>query len=214
MSYYDFTKAHSQPLVQNSQSSQPLYTQFDQAVTQNQQAMQPLDIQYNPSSSQTNYVGVSQQQMPRLLQQPPMLPSVVTYKNEDSSESFSGSQSNRKQSMFGADDEASSSDNGKLPKTGPKRRRKPLIKGTEEYKKRRERNNEAVKKSRIKSKEKTCETQEKVSELAAENKMLLDKVSELSKEFELLKDLYQTHSRTTSEPQKIDLSTLLEPTDD
>lgn len=207
MSYYDFTKAHLQPSVQSQQSS------FD--LSQNSQP--DMMVQHTSSSIPTNsYMSNMSQQYPQHLQQS-MLPSVINYSNEDSGESTNNLQSNRKQSMFGADDEASSSasDTSRIPQssTGPKRKRKPLVKGSDEYKRRRERNNEAVKKSRIKSKEKTCETQEKVNELAVENKNLLEKVSTLSREFELLKDLYQTHARTTNEQGEINLSTLLDPSD-
>lgn len=216
MSYYDFTKAHSQPLVQNLQLSQQSY-QFNQSEQNPQNLQGDMMLQHNSTGVQSNLMGISQQ-YPQHLQQP-MLPSVLQYANEDSEGSSSNVQSNRKQSMFGADDEGSSmssSDNGKVAKssTGPKRKRKPLIKGSDEYKRRRERNNEAVKKSRIKSKEKTSETQQKVDLLASENRELQEKVSALSKEFDLLKDLYQTHTKTTNEPQDIDLSSLLEPSND
>lgn len=210
MSYYDFTKAHSQqPLVQSQQASYDL--------SQNQNTQPDMMVQHTTTSIPSNsFMNVSQQ-YPHHLQQS-MLPSVINYSNEDSGGSSNNVQSNRKQSMFGADDEATSSsasDTSRVAKssTGPKRKRKPLVKGSDEYKRRRERNNEAVKKSRIKSKEKTCETQEKVNELAIENKNLLEKVSTLSREFELLKDLYQTHARTTNEQDEINLSTLLDPSD-
>ena len=75
-----------------------------------------------------------------------------------------------------------------------------------------EKNNEAVKQSRIKSKAKTAEIQDQVNVLMQENQLLNLKVASLTKEFELLKDLYQAHAKYTpsSEPvQEIDLRTLM-----
>lgn len=69
-----------------------------------------------------------------------------------------------------------------------------LDKNSDEYKKRRERNNIAVKKSRNKSKQKTQETIQRVSELRAENERLENKVSILHKELSFLKDLFLAHT--------------------
>jgi len=57
------------------------------------------------------------------------------------------------------------------------------------YRKRRERNNIAVKKSREKSRQKARETEMRVNELKEENAKLEDRVSLLSKELGLLKEL-------------------------
>lgn len=65
-----------------------------------------------------------------------------------------------------------------------------LDKNSSEYKKRRERNNLAVKKSRNKSKLKTQQTMQRVAELKAENERLETKVAILSKELNFLKDLF------------------------
>lgn len=96
------------------------------------------------------------------------------------------------------------------------KKRKQLDKGSEEYRKRREKNNEAVKKSRIKSKAKTVETQDQVNVLMQENQLLNQKVASLTKEFELLKDLYQAHAKyapSSAPVQEIDLRTLMAPDD-
>lgn len=69
-----------------------------------------------------------------------------------------------------------------------------LDKNSEEYRKRRERNNLAVKKSRNKSKLKTEETMKRVRELKAENDKLETKVKLLSKELSFLKDLFLAHA--------------------
>jgi CCAAT/enhancer binding protein (C/EBP) gamma len=123
-----------------------------------------------------------------------------------------------KRSFHGEDDEASfsegSSSNAGTPSGVSKttgRKRKPLDKGSDEYRRRREKNNEAVKKSRIKSKVKTAETQDQVNELIHENQLLNQKVASLSKEFELLKELYQAHAKNPGSQDEIDLRTLMAP---
>ncbi|KAI1300004.1 CCAAT/enhancer-binding protein gamma [Halotydeus destructor] len=73
------------------------------------------------------------------------------------------------------------------------RRKTPLDKNSDEYRKRRERNNEAVKKSRSKAKEKTQATVERVNKLQAENSTLHQRIEVLSKEFDFLKDLLNSH---------------------
>ena len=133
--------------------------------------------------------------------------------NEDSS-------SQATQQRAAADDEASFSESSESTanvsaSTKPSaKKRKQLDKGSDEYRKRREKNNEAVKKSRIKSKAKTVETQDQVNQLIHENQLLNQKVASLTKEFELLKDLYQAHAKyaPSNEPvREIDLRTLMDP---
>lgn len=109
-----------------------------------------------------------------------------------------------------------SSSNHDTSKKPTSKKRKQLDKGSEEYRKRREKNNEAVKKSRIKSKVKTAETQDQVNVLMHENQLLNQKVASLTKEFELLKDLYQAHVKyapSGAPAQEIDLRTLMAPED-
>lgn len=97
-------------------------------------------------------------------------------------------------------------------KTSKPKKRKPLEKGTKEYRKRREKNNEAVKKSRTKSKEKMNETQEQVNKLIMENQELQNKVQNLSKEFEVLRDLYTSHITISNLPmENLDLTSLIQP---
>ena len=69
-----------------------------------------------------------------------------------------------------------------------------LDKNSDEYKKRRERNNMAVKKSRNKSKQRTQQTMQRVTELKEENERLETKVKILSKELSFLKDLFLAHA--------------------
>nr|KAG5709041.1 hypothetical protein BaRGS_004680 [Batillaria attramentaria] len=71
-------------------------------------------------------------------------------------------------------------------------------KQNEDYRKRRERNNIAVRKSRQLSRQKAKVTQEKVSQLRQENKELEQKVQLLSKELSVLRDLFMS---TAAVPQ-------------
>jgi len=64
-------------------------------------------------------------------------------------------------------------------------------KDTAEYVEKRERNNEAVKKSREKSREQAKHTVEKVTKLRSENEHLEQQVEILSKELVVLKDLFK-----------------------
>lgn len=68
---------------------------------------------------------------------------------------------------------------------------KQVIKYSDEYHDRRLKNNEAVKKSRMKAKEKQKVTEGKMSELAQENRVLNDRVDLLMKELQVLKSLYK-----------------------
>lgn len=79
----------------------------------------------------------------------------------------------------------------------PKRAR--MGKDTDEYLKRRERNNIAVKKSRERSRQKAKETIEQVNTLRAENEMLEQKVQILSKELSVLKDLFLAHAGSVTQ---------------
>ncbi|KAM3961407.1 inverted repeat binding protein 18 kDa isoform 1-T2 [Aphomia sociella] len=82
----------------------------------------------------------------------------------------------------------------------------------EDYRKRRDRNNEAVKKSRFKSKQRTQETFTRVSKLKEENKVLEEKVKTLTKELQFLKELFLAHASNAQNAkfEGIDLEKLLE----
>lgn len=71
-----------------------------------------------------------------------------------------------------------------------------MEKDTEEYRRLRDRNNEAVKKSRSKTKLRTQKTLDKVEKLRGENSKLEDKISGLKKELDLLKELFISHAGT------------------
>ena len=90
------------------------------------------------------------------------------------------------------EDESSEASAEKKRKTsdsnGPKS--KSLEKGSEEYVKKRQRNNLAVKKSRERSKQRIQETQERVDQLTEENQELQTKVTLLSKELNVLRALF------------------------
>ena len=79
--------------------------------------------------------------------------------------------------------------------------KKVILEDTEEYRRKRDRNNIAVKKSRERSRAKAKETLEKVEKLKKENADLEYKVQLLSKELSVLKDLFLTHAGAVQEIQ-------------
>ncbi|KAK4025681.1 hypothetical protein OUZ56_014732 [Daphnia magna] len=86
-----------------------------------------------------------------------------------------------------------------------------LEKDTEEYRKLRDRNNEAVKKSRTRTKLRTQSTLDKVEKLRDENTKLEDRIEGLKKELELLKELFVSHAGTKSMKRltEVDLDVLI-----
>ena len=81
----------------------------------------------------------------------------------------------------------------KAPSSRSSRRsssKKNVPKNSDEYRRKRERNNIAVRKSRFKSKQKFAETQRKVDELLDENDQLQNKVSLLTRELNVLRNLF------------------------
>lgn len=82
----------------------------------------------------------------------------------------------------------------------PSKMKKPSAdKDSEEYRQRRERNNLAVKKSRMRSKQKAMDTQQRVNELKEENERLEAKIKLLSKELSVLKDLFLEHAHNLAD---------------
>ena len=77
---------------------------------------------------------------------------------------------------------------GKAPKKSSKK--KMPDKSTKEYREKRERNNIAVRKSREKNRLQILETQRRVKDLEEENSALQSKITLLSKELKVLKDLF------------------------
>ncbi|XKL66425.1 hypothetical protein PGB90_009845 [Kerria lacca] len=83
----------------------------------------------------------------------------------------------------------------------------------EDYRKKRDKNNQAVKKSRVKSRLRTQETMERVQKLKTENDMLEEKIKILSKELGFLKDLFLAHAGSqNSNIEGVDLESLLSDT--
>ncbi|XP_020295265.1 CCAAT/enhancer-binding protein gamma isoform X3 [Pseudomyrmex gracilis] len=81
------------------------------------------------------------------------------------------------------------------PKNKENKRKKQLEEqGDEDYRKRRDRNNQAVKRSRVKSKLRTQQTLERVNQLKTENELLEEKIKMLTKELGFLKDLFLAHA--------------------
>ena len=64
----------------------------------------------------------------------------------------------------------------------------------EEYLNKRARNNDAVKRSRQKAREKANETNSRVQKLKNENEKLEEKIKLLSKELTFLKDIFLAHA--------------------
>lgn len=82
----------------------------------------------------------------------------------------------------------------------PRKMKKPSAdKDSDEYRQRRERNNLAVKKSRMRSKQKAMDTQQRVNELKEENERLEAKIKLLSKELSVLKDLFLEHAHNLAD---------------
>nr|ACO15152.1 CCAAT/enhancer-binding protein gamma [Caligus clemensi] len=67
-------------------------------------------------------------------------------------------------------------------------------KASPDYLTKRARNNEAVKRSREKSRQKANETHDRVDSLKKENEMLEERIKLLSKELTFLKDIFMAHA--------------------
>ncbi|XP_053683864.1 CCAAT/enhancer-binding protein [Sabethes cyaneus] len=87
-----------------------------------------------------------------------------------------------------------------LPHVSRKSQQKHIDKGTDEYRRRRERNNIAVRKSREKAKVRSREVEEKVKTLLKEKDVLLRKIEEKNNEIQLYKQLYM-HLMNHSNPE-------------
>ncbi|KAK0051423.1 CCAAT/enhancer-binding protein gamma, partial [Biomphalaria pfeifferi] len=92
---------------------------------------------------------------------------------------------------------------------GGKTKRQKLEKNSDEYKRRRERNNVAVRKSREASRQKAKDTIEKVARLREENQALEQKVTILNKELGVLRDLFLTHATATATVQAGNVANVL-----
>ena len=68
---------------------------------------------------------------------------------------------------------------------------KKVIKYSDEYRHQRIKNNESVKNSRMKAKEKQKETEGRMNKLAEENRTLNERVDTLMKELQVLRSLYK-----------------------
>lgn len=84
---------------------------------------------------------------------------------------------------------------GKMPRARPSQvmvGKKLIDKSSDEYRRRRERNNVAVRRSRDKTRHKREETERRVVELEEENKKLREKLTLLNKEINVLKSLFSS----------------------
>ncbi|XP_075939303.1 CCAAT/enhancer-binding protein gamma isoform X2 [Anarhichas minor] len=87
----------------------------------------------------------------------------------------------------------------KAPPPSSEMKKPSAEKDSDEYRQRRERNNLAVKKSRMRSKQKAMDTQQRVNELKEENERLEAKIKLLSKELSVLKDLFLEHAHNLAD---------------
>jgi len=97
--------------------------------------------------------------------------------------------------------------NGKRPQLSPK---------DPGYDNKRAKNNEAVKKSREKTKAKAQETVEKVNSLRRDNEILEERIKILSKELIFLKDIFMAHASSAHglSVDDLEIKALLEEDDD
>jgi len=79
----------------------------------------------------------------------------------------------------------------------PKEKNNPS-KDDPEYLAKRAKNNEAIKRSREKARQKASETKEKVDALKSDNKELEDKITALGQEMKFLKDVFIAHASNSS----------------
>lgn len=98
--------------------------------------------------------------------------------------------------LSGIEEASSPSHNGQLKSpassigsSSSKNKKKNVDKNSDEYRRRRERNNIAVRKSREKAKQRSRDTERRVSDLAKENDNLRKRVDTLTKELAFLKSL-------------------------
>jgi CCAAT/enhancer binding protein (C/EBP) gamma len=84
----------------------------------------------------------------------------------------------------------------------------------DDYRRKRDKNNQAVKRSRVKSRMRTQQTLQRVNQLKTENDMLEEKIKLLSKELGFLKELFMAQAGTSQVelPKSVDLKTLLSDT--
>ncbi|KAK3086555.1 hypothetical protein FSP39_020152 [Pinctada imbricata] len=92
-----------------------------------------------------------------------------------------------------------------------KSKRAKFEKGSEDYIRRRERNNIAVRKSRERTRQKAKETKEQMSYLQSENQRLEQRVQILSKELSVLKDLFLAHAAAVSQNEAADNGSDMKP---
>lgn len=98
-------------------------------------------------------------------------------------------------------------------KENKRRGKKPNVDvDDEEYRKKRDKNNLAVKRSRDKTKQKTKQTLDRVMQLKSENETLEEKIKLLTKELSFLKDLFLAHAGTSNavDVSKFNLSAILQ----
>ncbi|XP_064447295.1 CCAAT/enhancer-binding protein gamma-like [Mirounga angustirostris] len=86
-----------------------------------------------------------------------------------------------------------------VPPSKQSKKSSPMDHNSDEYRQHRERNNMAVKKSRLKSKQKAQDTLQRVNQLKEENERLEAKNKLLTKELSVLKDLFLEHAHNLAD---------------
>lgn len=183
------------------------------ASTHNHRDQQPHFLQRNSSIiHQTNKSNVIEKHLPPNQQsdyftsyERPVSPksSKVAYYNSDSNLENGGADTPNDADMSSLNCDLGNSDDclslsaegGSISflRNCSKGSKKSLDKGSDEYKRRRERNNVAVRKSREKAKQRSRDTEKKVLELQNENGSLKRKVDELSGQMMILRRLLNNH---------------------
>ena len=88
--------------------------------------------------------------------------------------------------------------------------KKSVKKGGEEYVEKRNKNNDAVKKSREKARKHMKETEKRVEILKQDNNKMEERIKLLSKELVFLKNLFLAHETSGHGPQLDDVQFMLE----
>merc|ERR1711863_154386 len=88
--------------------------------------------------------------------------------------------------------------------------KKSVKKGGEEYVEKRNKNNDAVKKSREKARKHMKETEKRVEILKQDNNKMEERIKLLSKELVFLKNLFLAHESSAHGPQLDDVKFMLE----
>lgn len=152
-----------------------------------------VNIKQEPSTVCAETGGSSQTFPTRNSTSPPLYVSYTSQQLGDASSGFVGVHHDLTLGSFSHQDDQdsmkSSSSTATIQSSSKTKSKKAVDKQSEEYRRRRERNNIAVRKSREKAKQRSKDTERRVSDLIRENDSLRKRVELLSKELSVLKTL-------------------------